>query len=250
MNRVRHSGIQHPTPYFNEAEGLKRKAKIDRYLDKKMEEWRQTIPYASHMKDKNINMAYYRRTLIEHIWRIRLSRVSQSKAIYKIAQISPSAAQDYAHYQADEMLHDKLYIHDCEAAGVTMEEVLKTEPYLSTRLFEGFFYYTLEHEHPMAPVVSNYLVEYTQAKLQPDIVKNLCSTLGHDMVKGQEAHLTVDTRDDHSMEMWKILNQLILSEDDYNAVFKYIDDIQAILAMFFREIYEDTVQRPAEKAAA
>ncbi|WYX10967.1 hypothetical protein WJ978_07905 [Achromobacter xylosoxidans] len=70
------------------------------------------------------------------------------------------------------------------------------------------------------------------------------------MVKGQEAHLTVDTRDDHSMEMWKILNQLILSEDDYNAVFKYIDDIQAILAMFFREIYEDTVQRPAEKAAA
>ncbi|WYX10966.1 hypothetical protein WJ978_07900 [Achromobacter xylosoxidans] len=138
MNRVRHSGIQHPTPYFNEAEGLKRKAKIDRYLDKKMEEWRQTIPYASHMKDKNINMAYYRRTLIEHIWRIRLSRVSQSKAIYKIAQISPSAAQDYAHYQADEMLHDKLYIHDCEAAGVTMEEVLKTEPYLSTRLFEGF----------------------------------------------------------------------------------------------------------------
>lgn len=249
MNRVRNSGITHPAPFFNESEGLERKAKIDRYLDKKMEEWHQSIPYASHMKDKHINMNYYRRTLIEHVWRIRLSRSSQAKAIYKIAQISPSAAQDYAHYQADEMLHDKLYIRDCEAAGVSIDDILNTEPYLSTRLFEGFFYYTLEHEHPMAPVVSNYLVEYTQAKLQPDIVKNLQSTLGHDLIKGQEAHLVVDTRDDHSMEMWKILNQLILSEEDYEAVFKYIDDVQAILAIFFREIYEDTVLAPRKSAA-
>lgn len=250
MNRVRNSGIKHVPPFFSEAEGLKRKEKIDRYLDKKMEEWRQSVPYASHMKDKSINMNYYRRTLIEHVWRIRLSRVSQAKAIYKIAQISPEAAQDYAHYQADEMLHDKLYIHDCEAAGVSVEQILNTEPYLSTKLFEGFFYYTLEHEHPMAPVVSNYLVEYTQAKLQPDIVKNLKSTLGHELTKGQEAHLVVDTRDDHSMEMWKILNQLILSEDDYEAVFRYIDDIQEILAMFFREIYNDTVLQGAQKTAA
>ncbi|WDD90668.1 hypothetical protein Bsp3421_000532 (plasmid) [Burkholderia sp. FERM BP-3421] len=250
MNRVRNSGIAHPAPFFSDTEGLERKKEIDRYLDKKMEEWRQTVPFASHMKEKNIHMAYYRRTLIEHVWRIRLSRVSQAKAIYKIAEISPSAAQDYAHYQADEMLHDKLYIHDCEAAGISMEEILNTEPYLSTRLFEGFFYYTLEHEHPMAPVVSNYLVEYTQQKLQPDIVKNLKSSLGHDLIKGQEAHLTVDTRDDHSMEMWKILNQLILSEEDYQAVFKYIDDIQSILALFFREIHEDMVVRQSDKAAA
>ncbi|AJK49655.1 hypothetical protein [Burkholderia plantarii] len=250
MNRVQHTGIQHPTPFFSDTEGLERKSRIDRYLDKKMEAWRQSVPYASHMKDKTINMNYYRRTLIEHVWRIRLSRVSQSKAIYKIAQISPAAAQEYAHYQADEMLHDKLYIHDCEAAGVSMEEILNTEPYLSTKLFEGYFYYTLEHEHPMAPVVSNYLVEYTQAKLQPDIVKNLKSTLGHDLIKGQEAHLVVDTRDDHSLEMWKILNQLILSEDDYEAVFKYIDDVQEILAMFFREIYEDTVLKATQKTAA
>jgi hypothetical protein len=250
MNRVVNSGLQRPALYFSEAEGLEAKKKIDRYLDRKMEEWRQTVPFASHMKDKNLHLGYYRRTLIEHVWRIRLSRVSQSKAIYKIAQISPQAAQDYAHYQADEMLHDRLYIRDCEAAGISMDEILKTEPYLSTKLFEGFFYYTLEHEHPMAPVVSNYLVEYTQAKLQPDIVKSLQSTLGHEMIKGQEAHLAVDTRDDHSLEMWKILSQLIFSEKDYDAIFRYIDDVQEILAMFFREIYEDTVVKGTQKTAA
>ena len=250
MNRVQHSGIGHPAPLFSEKESLERKAKIDRYLDKKMAEWKRSIPYASHMRDQTINMDYYRRTLIEHVWRIRLSRVSQAKAIYKIAQLSPAAAQDYAHYQADEMLHDKLYIRDCEAAGIQMETILNTEPYLSTKLFEGYFYYTLEHEHPMAPVVSNYLVEYTQARLQPDIVNNLKSTLGRELVKGQEAHLVVDTRDDHSLEMWKILNQLIFSEDDYNAVFRYIDDVQEILAMFFREIYNDTVLNASKQTAA
>lgn len=243
MNRVHNTGITHPKPYFSHEEGLRRKAELDQYLDQKMAEWKRAVPFASHFTDKSINMAYYRRTLIEHVWRIRLSRVSQSKAIYKIAQISPKAAQDYAMYQAEEMIHDKLYISDCEAAGISLDEIYNTEPYLSTRLFEGFFYYALEHESPLAPVVSNYLVEYTQAKLQPAIVKSLRESIGKDKVKGQAAHLQVDTTDDHSMEMWKILSQLIFSEDDFRKVFKYVDDVQEILAMFFREIYNDTVAK-------
>ena len=246
MNRVHRSGIEHPKPYFSPREGLKRKAELDRYLDQKMAEWKRTTPYASHFTEKEVNMAYYRRTLIEHVWRIRLSRVSQAKAIYKIAQISPKAAKEYAEYQAEEMLHDHLFVRDCEAAGVSREEIYATEPYLSTRLFEGFFYYALEHEHPMVPLVSNYLVEYTQAKLQPNIVQSLENNLGKEMVKGQAAHLDVDTEEDHSMEMWKILSQLIFSEEDFQMVFRYIDDIQEILAMFFREIYEDTVLKQSE----
>jgi hypothetical protein len=55
--------------------------------------------------------------------------------------------------------------------------------------------------------------------------------------------------EDHSMEMWKILSQLILSEEDFQTVFKYIDDVQEILALFFREIYEDTVAKPAAEKA-
>lgn len=249
MNRVHNTGITHPKPYFSHQEGLRRKAELDQYLDQKMAEWKRTVPFASHFTDKSINMAYYRRTLIEHVWRIRLSRVSQSKAIYKIAQISPKAAQDYAMYQAEEMIHDKLFISDCEAAGISLDEIHNTEPYLSTRLFEGFFYFALEHESPLAPVVSNYLVEYTQAKLQPTIVRSLQESLGKDKIKGQAAHLQVDATDDHSMEMWKILSQLIFSEDDFRKVFKYIDDVQEILAMFFREIYNDTVAK-AEAAQA
>jgi hypothetical protein len=250
MNRVRNSGITHPTPFFSEQQGLQKKAELDRYIDQKMAEWKRTVPFASHFTEDKLHFAYYRRTMIEHVWRIRLSRVSQSKAIYKIAQISPEAAKEYAEYQASEMIHDKLFIRDCEAAGITLEEIYDTEPYLSTRLFEGFFYFTLEHEHPMAALCSNYLVEYTQAKLQPAIVRSLQASLGKDKVRGQEAHLNVDTTEDHSMEMWRILSKLIFSEEDFRMVFKYIDDVQEILAMFFREIYEDTVAGRQEAAVA
>ncbi|NJQ06286.1 iron-containing redox enzyme family protein [Streptomyces lonarensis] len=250
MNRVQNTGIAYPKPFFTEEEARLKKAELDRYMDKKMAEWKATVPFASHLTEPELHQAYYRRTLIEHVWRIRLSRVSQSKAIYKIAQVSPRAARDYAEYQAEEMLHDKLYVSDAAAAGVTEEEILATEPYLSTRLFEGFFYFTLEHESPLAPVVSNYLVEYTQVKLQPAIVENLQARLGKENVKGQAAHLHVDTTEDHSQEMWDILRQLIFSEEDFQQVFKYIDDVQEILAMFFREIYEDTIAQQVQPAGA
>jgi hypothetical protein len=69
-------------------------------------------------------------------------------------------------------------------------------------------------------------------------------------VKGQEAHLNVDTHEDHTMEMWRILSQVIFSEQDFRMVFKYIDDVQEILAMFFREIYQDTVVGKREAALA
>lgn len=246
MNRVQNTGITHPKPLYTKEQSRLKKAELDRYMDKKMAEWKDTVPFASHLTEPELHQAYYRRTLIEHVWRIRLSRVSQTKAIYKIAQVSPRAARDYAKYQADEMLHDQLYINDAAAAGVTEEEILATEPYLSTRLFEGFFYYALEHESVLVPVVSNYLVEYTQMKLQPAIVENLQERLGQESVKGQAAHLHVDTTEDHSQEMWDILHQLIFSEEDFEKVFAYIDDVQEILAMFFREIYQDTVARHAQ----
>ena len=63
MNRVRNTGITYPKPYFSESEGLERKAELDRYLDKKMAEWKRTVPFASHFTDKDVDLAYYRRTL-------------------------------------------------------------------------------------------------------------------------------------------------------------------------------------------
>lgn len=66
-------------------------------------------------------------------------------------------------------------------------------------------------------------------------------TLGEDKIKGQLAHINTDVGDDHAGEMWRILRYLIREEADVDKVLRYFDDIQTILALYFRELFEATV---------
>ncbi|SAK92189.1 hypothetical protein AWB75_06513 [Caballeronia catudaia] len=252
MNRVTRCGIERPTPFYSLAEGQEVRARLDRYLDAKMAEWAATVPYANHLESRKLDSRWYRRHTIEHVWRIRLSRSAHCKALHAITQISPEAAQLYGQYQSEEMNHDQLFMQDCKALGVTQEELLATEPFLATRLLQGFFYFLCEHESPLGVVASSYLVEYTTAKLTPRQIESLRTTLGDEKIKGQLAHINTDVGDDHAGEMWRILRYLIHSEEDVEKVLRYFDDIQTILAMYFRELYETTVGTPpvAEMATA
>jgi pyrroloquinoline quinone (PQQ) biosynthesis protein C len=249
MNRVSNCGIDRPAPFFSLADGERIRERLDRYLDGKMAEWAATVPYANHLESKRLDSAWYRRHTIEHVWRIRLSRAAHCKALHAITKISPEAAQLYAEYQAEEMNHDTLFMQDCKALGVTQAELLATEPFLATRLLQGFFYFVCEHESPIGVVASSYLVEYTTAKLTPRQIKSLKSSLGEDKIRGQLAHVNTDLGDDHAGEMWRILRYLIRSEEDVEKVLRYFDDIQTILALYFRELYEATVAKPAAAAA-
>ncbi|MEZ9423323.1 iron-containing redox enzyme family protein [Vibrio lentus] len=248
MNRVSNCGMVRNKPFYSLAEGEKVRKELDAYLDKKMEEWKNTVPYASHLESKNVDSAWYRRHTIEHIWRIRLSRSAHCKALHAITKLSPEAAQLYAEYQAEEMNHDTLFKEDCMALGVTEEELLNTEPFLATRLLQGFFYFLSEHESPLGVVASSYLVEYTTAKLTPKQIESMKESVGEDNIKGQLAHINTDLGEDHAGEMWRILRYLILSEEDVVKVMRYFDDIQKILKMYFTELYQATIQGKSEAA--
>jgi len=247
MNRVKNCGIQHPVPFYSLADGEAIRQRLDRYLDGKMIEWAATVPYANHLEGKDVNSQWYRRHTMEHVWRIRLSRVAHCRALQAIAKVSPEAAQLYGEYQADEMNHDVLFMQDCKAMGVTQVELESTEPFLATRLLQGFFYFICEHEDPIGVVASSYLVEYTTAKLTPKQIVSMKESLGEENIKGQLAHINTDLGDDHAGEMWRIMRYLITSEADIEKVLRYFDDIQTLLAMYFKELYEATIQ---EKRAA
>lgn len=245
MNRVKNCGIERPQPFHSLAEGEKVRKRLDNYIDKKMIEWARDVPYANHLEEDKVNSAWYRRHTIEHVWRIRLSRSAHCKGLHAITKVSPEAAQLYAEYQAEEMNHDTLFFQDCEAIGVTKEELLNTEPLLATRLLQGFFYFISEHEDPIGIVASSYLIEYTTAKLTPKQISSMKESIGEDSIKGQLAHINTDLGEDHAGEMWRILRYLIRSEADVEKIIRYFDDIQTILAMYFRELYEATVKSSA-----
>ncbi|MDK1290632.1 iron-containing redox enzyme family protein [Pseudoalteromonas umbrosa] len=241
MNRIKNCGIERPQPFYSLEQGQEVRNRLDSYLDKKMEEWKRDVPYASHLEGNKVDSAWYRRHTIEHVWRIRLSRSAHCKALHAITKVSPEAAQLYAEYQAEEMNHDTLFFQDCEALGVTKEELLSTEPLLATRLLQGFFYFISEHEDPLGVVASSYLVEYTTAKLTPKQITSMKESIGEEKIQGQLAHINTDLGEDHAGEMWRILRYLINSEADVEKVLRYFDDIQTILAMYFKELYELTV---------
>ncbi|WP_394830047.1 hypothetical protein LVJ94_26425 [Pendulispora rubella] len=248
-NRVTNAGFGNRTPFLNAAASLKLRAEVDQQIDRQIDEWYQSVPAAAHLEGKNVNSEYYKRHLVETAWRIRLLRVSESKALGEIAKRSPEAAQIWANYEREEMLHDELFITDLQQAGVSREQFLATEPYLSTKLLTGFFSYLLDHEGPLGVVAYSYLVEYVNVKLEPRKLTALKESVGEKNIAGQINHSHTDINDDHPGEVWAALRFLIRDDQDVQATKKYLQEHQTILAMYFKELYEATLANSEKKAA-
>lgn len=241
LNRVKNVGYGDRTPFLNAAASVTLRAEIDRLIDRQVEQWYATVPEAAHLEGKNVDSEYYKRHLIETAWRIRMLRVSEAKALTEIAKVSPEAAQIWAHYEQEEMLHDELFIQDLSRAGVSRETFLATEPYLSTKLLSGFFSYLLDHEGPLGVVAYSYLVEYVNVKLEPKKIDALKTSVGEKNIVGQISHSHTDINDDHPGEVWAALRFLIKGPADIDALKQYLAEHQKILAMYFTELYEDTL---------
>lgn len=248
-NRVKNVGYENRVPFVNAARSAELRADIDSIIDGQIDQWYKTVPYAAHLEGETIDSAYYQRHLIETAWRIRLLRVAESKALAEIAKRSPEAAQIWANYEREEMLHDELFIQDLERAGVSCEQFLATEPYLSTKLLAGYFSYLLDHEGPLGVVAYSYLVEYVNVKLEPRKLDALRESVGEQNIGGQISHSNTDINEDHPGEVWAAMRHLIRSDADVDALKRYLSEHQTVLALYFKELYEDKIGTKLKAAA-
>ncbi|KAB8032110.1 hypothetical protein [Fluviispira multicolorata] len=244
MNRCKNIGLPRKKLFLSLEDSKLLRVEIDNYIDGKIEEFNQNIPFAEHFKrEESLHLGYYKRFLIETVLRIRLLRVVESKALVEITKISPEAAQVWANYEMEEMIHDELFMSDLEQLGVNKKDIFKIEPYLSTKLLSGYFNYLLDHEGPLGVVIYSYLVEYVNVKLDPKKIESLRNKLTEKQLKGYNSHSKTDIFDDHPGEVWKTIRYLIKDEIDIKNIYKYIDENQSILGMFFKEIYSETIER-------
>jgi hypothetical protein len=241
INRCRNTGIGRSRPYLSISDSQRLRQEVDRVLDQQVKKWYEEVPYADHFEGGPVNKSYYQRHLAETAWRIRLLRVAEAKTLHEIAKVSPEAAQIWANYEMEEMLHDELFIKDFERAGSSREEFLATEPYLSTKLLAGFFSYLLDHEGPLGVVAYSYLVEYVNVKLEPKKIETMKETIGEKAIAGQISHSHTDINDDHPGEVWNAIRYLIKSQDDIDNLYRYFAEHQRILAMYFQELYNDVI---------
>ncbi|GAA5787036.1 iron-containing redox enzyme family protein [Chitiniphilus shinanonensis] len=236
-NRITDRSLIRSKPFLDKEASARAKREIDTFLDGKIDEWNRTVPYARHFEGKQVHMPYYRQSLIEHCWRIRLMRSAQANALHRITKLHAEAAKLYAAYQDEEMLHDMLFMQDAERIGVAREEIYATEPSFYTRLLAGYLYFVAEHEKPLGVICYSYLVEYTTQKITPKQIKAMGESLGKDHIRGQAAHLNTDLVEDHTQDMWDILSLLIDNEQDLADVKRYLAEIQDLLKMFFEDMY-------------
>lgn len=248
-NRVTNVGYGNRSTFLNAAASAELRAEIDAQIDQQVLEWYANVPEAAHLEGKKVDSAYYKRHLIETAWRIRLLRVSEAKALVEIAKRSPEAAQVWANYEQEEMLHDELFITDLEKVGVSREQFLATEPYLSTKLLTGYFSYLLDHEGPLGVVAYSYLVEYVNVKLEPRKLEALKGSVGESNIGGQINHSHTDINDDHPGEVWAAVRHLLHDQDDVDAFKQYLREHQRLLAQYFEELYLDTIAKAETQPA-
>ncbi|MFD7500659.1 hypothetical protein ACWC5C_25970 [Streptomyces sp. NPDC001700] len=223
---------------------------VDERLNNYIKKFYNEVPYATHfLKASDVDMPYYKRHTIETILRIRRKRTIDAHAIHYFTLHNPVAAKEWAEYTDDEMLHDKLFLADLERLGVKPDEVYSTDPFLATKLLNGYFLYCQEFEGtPLAAIASSYFLEYTTRKTQPDWLDNLESTLGKDEVRGARTHVNYDIDEDHTGDVWNTLMSLVESDADVERLLKHFDHLYKLFTMYFTEAYEAT--RASEAALA
>lgn len=225
---------------FNKVE-LRRK--FDDKLDQMIECFYKTVPGAKYQKEsKEIDTDYYKRHCIETILRIRHKRMIDALVIHYFTKTNPRAAKMWAEYIEDEMLHGHMFANDLEKQfGLSMDNVLKFEPLLSTKLLNGYFYFTLEHEGPMAAIASAYFLEYTTRKTQPDWLDNLERVFGTENIRGARGHVNHDIKADHSEFVWNVLMETINTENDIKILEKHFENIYGLFAAYFTDVYQETI---------
>jgi pyrroloquinoline quinone (PQQ) biosynthesis protein C len=250
-SRLGNIGIKRQNSFLDHKQSIEFRAKIDVFIAQKLEEWYQKVPFANHLESGAVSKPYYRRHLIETVLRIRMNRMAQSDAISAMCRVSPEAAQIWAQYQMEEMLHDELFANDAEKIGVSVDEVVATEPFFSTKLLEGFYYYINKHEKIIGVPCYSYLVEHVNVALDPKRLESLSKSFGNAAIKGAKSHAHTDVQDDHPGEVWAVIWRLIRCEEDMQDVYKYIEEFLSLLGMYYRELYEVTLpantNHPASK---
>lgn len=215
---------------------------VHEYLGTLIDRFYKDVPYtAKFLQPDNICLDYYKRYTIEIILRLRLKRTIDALTIHYFTKCDPIRAKQWAAYSEDEMLHDVLFARDLEALGVTRDEIYATEPYLSTKLLQGYFYYGLEHEgRPLASLCSSYFIEYTTQKTQGQWLDAVARVHGNECVRGARAHLHHDEDESHVDFVWDVLSSLIKSKEDEAQVLKHCDHVYTLFALFFTELRNTT----------
>ncbi|GEM_PF-370454 len=228
---------------MEEREYQRLKKEVDLFMSGCIERFYRDVPSARYqMESDEVDERFYEYHTIQTILRIRLKRMIDALVINRlIKDHKMKAAKRWAEYTEDEMLHGRMFGKDLEnMTGITMEEIYSREPLFSTKLLNGYFYYTLEHEGPMAALASAYFLETFSRNTQPEWLDNLEKLFGKDKLKGARAHVNHDIDVDHIDFVWNVLKETVEDRRDADRLMAHLQNLYGLFSAYFVELHQKT----------
>ncbi|AJK50773.1 hypothetical protein [Burkholderia plantarii] len=213
------------------------RAKIDAMLGQFEAAFYEKIEKAEDMlKSDSFDMGMYKRHNVETILRISLKRAVDPLIANYWASRDPQLCKEWGLYGAEEGRHDRMFARDLHEVGMTDEEIYATRPTFATELLNGYFYYTMATEGPLASMVSGFYLEYVAGRTQPDWLDSMEVHLGKELTKGARRHLAQDLEDDHVNMVWNMIMRTIKGPADEARFIEHLVKINALFVSYFVEV--------------
>ncbi|SIT43579.1 conserved hypothetical protein [Paraburkholderia ribeironis] len=191
-----------------------------------------------------IDSEYYRRHLVETVFRNRLNNEVDAFALYKIGFNDNTLAQILAQYLADGYGHEKLFLRDIAKFGLSAADVDCIAPLHSTDKLIGYLYLSIGRDGPLPTMVWNWFVEWYSDRYNKVITEAAARAFGHDFVKGSLGHIQHDESHDHDDQMWVALQRAIDGWGGIEKAETYLRHFVELIHEYFDELLVATVPQP------
>jgi hypothetical protein len=204
------------------------------------------VPGASHLTDDQpLNEAYYIRHRIETIKRIRLTARTDAIALSLMVEEDYDAARPWGRYVCEELEHDRLFLADLAAHGITEAAVHATPVFPATQDMIGYLDDKIRECGAIAAVAYSIFVEWNSIRYSLPAVNKAAVTFSAGHVTGSLSHAGIDEEENHYEVMVDIAHRLLRFQESEEVLIELVRDIAALFRRYFDELYHLTFARTA-----
>ncbi|MES2940564.1 MAG: hypothetical protein V4864_23000 [Pseudomonadota bacterium] len=194
----------------------------------------------------------------EHVHRIRMFRPLDSKASALLCDVPGDAAQLWSRYARSEAVHDRYYLRDLRAAGVTLGagDAAFDTPLDATRRLGAFMADALRAYGPLPVVLYSFWAEENSEQGSPRIAARMRAVFGEDAAKGAAGHRQLDAAQGHAGLVSEVLDALIAGDSQLALAAGLLEAITGLIGDYFGALtawsaaHGDWVPRAAATAEA
>ena len=176
------------------------------------------------------------RHTVEHVFRIRGFRAIDLMASKSIRVNFPDVAEQWYKYARSEAVHDRYYIRDLAAMGVSKSELENLTPFNATNQLHNFINLAMENYGTLPVVIYSYWAEQNSDIGTPVVVDKVNRRFGESCSKGALAHHYLDHNLDHADLVLDVLCAHIQSFADLTNAVSILRTISALIAEYFQDL--------------